>query len=217
MASGAIAQNHGDFTIGGTLGFGSERDQTIIGGLDTEMVSKTYTYTFLPSFEYFFKDRKAAQLAIGYVGSQQYLGLGGLDFEEELFETVNLFVVQPSMNWYVPITEKLYYCPSLYMCYCWGSTKTEEYSITNKVFTTPEKPHTIFSTGFHLARIEYKVNDRLSASCELGLGNIYFQRESIKEDYDSNDQIEYINKEFVIGLNGSTNLTDLILGVKYYF
>ncbi len=218
MTLDASAQKKHELAIGGTLAFHSTRNQSIVGGLDTELWAKDYTYHFMPSFEYFFKDRKSVELRFGYVGDQKFKGFGGLDNVEPLYITTGMFVVAPSVSWYVPLSEKLFYAPRLYMSYGWGQQVEEFWDRDNiKRYTEDKCPMAAFSTGFELARVEYKFNSSLSVSCKLGLGDACYTRTSIKKPYDSDDMIETINKDFQIGFNGITALTDLEFAIKYYF
>lgn len=202
--------------IGNTFSFGGTRTSVTDTDDDDKSVtakSGNFSFALNPEFGVFVSDKLSVGFQVGAsvsVSKPQALESNYGDIKER----TRTFLFGPTANYYVGLTEKLFWSPRAEIDFLLMK-ETDIYKDAedwDKYFG--------FGFGIDLAKFEYRATDRLYINAGLGIGSISFvhakatkwQEEdggkTYKGDYDDNS-----TNTFSWGINNT--ITSISLGFKY--
>lgn len=198
------AQQKGDMSVGGTLGFsgGKTSSAVNIGGNTTSTSSPTSTVLEInPEFSYFLIDNLSLSVGFDYSMLKE---VAEATESRNLFSFTNLATVTLGANYYIPLIDgKLYYTPGVRFGFGGGSYVVQ----TGANQKTSTKIPFAFEFDAALGSMEFKPFERIGISLNLlDISVAYFTFSY------GNENVKVSNTTFTAGLNYGISA-----GVKYYF
>lgn len=197
-----FAQNKGDkyfaFSLG--AGFGDQKQELSNGALSTTASQPLTTSLSLQGeIGYFIADLFRVGLALGvpFTSTPSTEADNG---DWLMTKTVGL-QINPSIAYYVPLADNLYYTPEVGGAYEIGSYK-EELTTTN----TYNADYTGWDLYLHFLALEYRVNEKLALG--VGVGALSYVKATVT-DKDTDASLSTSQFQFLLN-SGSVN-------VRFYF
>ena len=106
----ASAQQKGEIYVGGDFGVGVNNTSMAIKDFGKLGSSTNVDFTIQPKVGFFVADNLMLGFGLGY----------SLDSVEDT--TNHAFTIGPSLSYYIPLCEKLYYTPTLDLAFCYAAT-----------------------------------------------------------------------------------------------
>lgn len=210
-AGSMMAQRAGSLYLGNTFEFGGSRTSY---GTDDKEKSGNFSFSLNPEFGYFFSDK----FSLGFQATAS-VRVDKDTAPESTYGNAKdrnrTFAFGPVANYYVGLTEKLYWAPKANV-----TLSLNKYTSIQDDKNKDWHKSVGFGFGVNLANFEYRATDRLYVSASLGLGWISFRHskstkwgkeEDGKEttgDYDDNS-----SNSFSWGIDNT--ITAVGLGFKY--
>lgn len=193
-----FAQEKGDMSISGSFSWTSQSAKEKSGS-ESVVVKGDRTFSIMPEFHYFICDKFSVGLGMGYSLNKTPNEEG--DSEDQLFNKLGLFLVQPVARYYVSLGEKFYFVPRFYFGVGVGKYKQELGDSK-----TEDTDVAAFNIGLSLLNFEFKPCNKLGIM--FNAGDLKYEVSTVKVDSDN----KYSARNFNLGLNlGAT------IGFNYYF
>lgn len=200
FTSSLFAQEKGDMVISGSLSWSSNSSKEKLVG-KSETIKGDRNFSIIPEFQYFICDKFSVGLGLGYSLNKTPNENTNSNDDDQLFNKLGLFLIQPAARYYVSLSEKFYFVPRFYIGFGVGKLK-EEIGDSK----TNDTDVSAFNVGISLLSFEFKPSDKIGIS--FNAGDLQYQTSTIKIDSDN----KYIDRNFDLGLNlGAT------IGFNYYF
>lgn len=198
FAFSLFAQEKGDASISGSFSWTSKSTKEKYGS-ESEVVKGDRTFSIMPEFHYFVCDKFSVGLGIGYSLNKTPNGKEYND--DQLFDKLGLFLIQPVARYYISLGEKFYFVPRFYLGVGVGKYK-EELGESK----TEDTDVTAFNVGLSLFNFEFKPCNKWGIM--FNAGDLKYEVSTVKIDSDN----KYSARNFSLGLNlGAT------VGFNYYF
>lgn len=185
----------GKMGIGGALGLSTASSKQTSGGVSVDKPGTT-AFEFTPSFRYFFSDKIAGEIGIGYSFSKDHAGtVDNVDY----FNRMNQVSFAPRVYYYIPLGSQFYYNPNIFLGIGGGNIKYEQETRTSK--------YQLFNLGIgvRIVSFEFRPTDRVALGFACGSLAYNFNRIKL-------DNIKNQSHQFDLGINLSPTLS-----FSYYF
>ena len=195
-----FAQEKGDMVISGSLSWTSKSVKDKFNN-KSEVIKGDRSFSIMPEFHYFICDKFSVGLGLGYSLSKTPNDNAVSNDDDQLFNKIGLFLIQPSAKYYISLGDKFYFVPRFYVGF--GVGKYEEELKDNK---TNDIDVSAFNVGISLLSFEFKPCDRVGIL--FNAGDLKYETSTVKLDDDNKET----QREFSLGVNlGAT------IGFNYYF
>ena len=196
------AQNKGDMSVGGILGFSAGSTKTNVTSHSTtvkgDSTPSTFSFEISGEFGYFFADNWKIGAALEYGLTAQPTTK---DDDKWLKDRVNLVAIGPTISYYLRITDKFYYTPAFGIFCTVGNYKSAlSHSVTHKQACAG------FAMGLQIGSFEFKPAPRWGIA--VNMVDFSFSDTKIKED--SDNYAWNMGTSFSLGIKPS-------VGINYYF
>ncbi len=196
------AQDKGDMSVGGILGFSAGSTKTNVTAGSTTMkgdnTPSTFSFQLSGDFGYFFADNWKIGASLGYSLTSQPTEKTD---DKWLKDRVNLVAIGPSISYYLRITDKFYYTPSFGIFCAIGNYKSDvSHSVTHKQACAG------FAMGLEMGSFEFKPTSRWGIAVDMV--SLSFSDTKVKED--SDHYAWNMGTSFSFGISPS-------VGINYYF
>lgn len=201
FVSSLFAQEKGDMVISGSLSWTSKSTKEKAGG-KSEVAKGTRNFKLIPEFRYFVCDKLSVGLGIGYALNKEPNGnSNSKNPDDELFNKIGLFLLQPSASYYISLADNFYFVPRFYVEFGIG-----KYKVELDGSKTEDTDISAFNIGLSLLSFEFKPCEKIGIMFDAG--NLEYKTETFKYDSDNKST----ERHFSLGLNlGAT------IGFNYYF
>lgn len=195
-ATAMFAQQKGQFMVNGEVSFNTTKNE------HESFKSRITQFSIQPAAHYFISDRWAIGLTLGYYHMKSpnigdiVSALNGIDDFGGEKDKLNIFSFGPQGTYYLPIVDRLYYTPAVYVRFGMGNLKGD---VKADVFQ--------MKAGLTLLRFEWKATDMLGIS--FNAGNFDYEYTEFK-DKDTDEKLK--NDTFNLGFNFAPTI-----GFNYYF
>lgn len=192
MVVSVSAQKAGDQTISFKLGYETSKSSVVVSaGSDSYSETAPSENSFSLGLEYgkFLKDN--IRVGLGF----EYSSTGQSDSDDK----VNTLFVAPSVSYYMPIVQNLYYTPGLYVGYA-STTSIEKQG--NSEYRTELNGYVV---GLSLLSFEYRYSEKFAVN--LNVGSFQYGSLSYKED----------NAKLTVNTNALDILSNASVSFSLYF
>lgn len=172
MGAFAFAQQ-GAFEIGGSISIDNSNPNKLMQSATN--AQKNFSVKVLPSFMYNVSDKIAVGAGIGFL------------YNKDADDTKQSeFLIQPTVRYYVPITDKFSYAPQFFVGFGFGSISPDGDAKDIDIFD--------LSAGFNLVRFQYDFTSKIGLS--FSCGNLQYTYNKLEQD-----DVKAENNTFNFGIN----------------
>lgn len=204
----AFAEGKGSVYLSGSISLsgGNTNTSTVTSGQVTSTPKPaTFNLGIAPQVGYFVTDNIDINLALKYDFTKSYIGSSA---DNKLFRKENIFMIEPGINYYVKISDRLYYVPGLSLGVGFGRN-TEDLTAD----TSRKSGVTELELSLKLLTFEFRAADHFGIMLSAGDFSYDFNKNSnTTASGNSSTTTNTMENTVGLGLNLGTSI-----GLRYYF